>query len=309
MKNCLIPILNSPGIFWMLFSLFEWSYAIWMRVKSYLGKSYLVKSYLGKIDTLKIDAPKIDAFFKFWALWKCVNLWRRAVPRQFDMEFHEESFGAKNMTANRCIKKFCTKNHDKIKKTWIFKNIRNISSVIYMFFSWQRPLSTSWHQLLEQPVAFFQSLHMEWSHWMKMAKELREHQSVLVSCSPTQLLLDSVLVFSTALSWLALVRFIWPHMTRNDSFDLEMAHLISKWLNWPHNDSFDLETTSNSVEIFGQKRTVQVWNYVSIMLGVGFVGGPPIGQWFTTQIVGKYPKTHFIRSRSQPIWNCDLTFL
>ena len=42
------------------------------------------------------------------------------------------------------------------------------------------------------------------------------------------------------------------------------------------------------VEIFGQKRTVQVWNYVSIMLGVGFVGGPPIGQWFTTQIVGEY---------------------
>jgi len=40
-----------------------------------------------------------------------------------------------------------------------------------------------------------------------------------------------------------------------------------------------------TVEIFGQKRTVQVWNYVSIMLGVGFVGGPPIGQWFTTQIV------------------------
>ena len=48
--------------------------------------------------------------------------------------------------------------------------------------------------------------------------------------------------------------------------------------------------TSYSVEIFGQKRTVQVWNYVSIMLGVGFVGGPPIGQWFTTQIVGKYQK-------------------
>jgi MFS family permease len=40
-----------------------------------------------------------------------------------------------------------------------------------------------------------------------------------------------------------------------------------------------------TVEIFGQKRTVQVWNYVSIMLGVGFVGGPPIGQWFTTQVV------------------------
>ena len=45
--------------------------------------------------------------------------------------------------------------------------------------------------------------------------------------------------------------------------------------------------TSFSVEIFGQKRTVQVWNYVSIMLGVGFVGGPPIGQWFTTKVVGK----------------------
>ena len=106
-----------------------------------------------------------------------------------------------------------------------------------------------------------------------MAKELREHQSVLVSCSPTQLLLGSVLVFSTALSWLALVRFFRPHFTPNDSFDLAMTHLIEY-----------------SVEIFGQKRTVQVWNYVSIMLGVGFVGGPPIGQWFTTQIVGKYPK-------------------
>lgn len=40
-----------------------------------------------------------------------------------------------------------------------------------------------------------------------------------------------------------------------------------------------------TVEIFGQSRTVQVWNYVSIMLGVGFVGGPPIGQWFTTSVV------------------------
>lgn len=106
-----------------------------------------------------------------------------------------------------------------------------------------------------------------------MVKELRVHQSVLVSCLPTQLLSDSVLVFSTALSWLALVRFFRPHFTPNDSFDLAMTHLIEY-----------------SVEIFGQKRTVQVWNYVSIMLGVGFVGGPPIGQWFTTQIVGKYPK-------------------
>ena len=56
--------------------------------------------------------------------------------------------------------------------------------------------------------------------------------------------------------------------------------------------SVDLDSTMTRilVEIFGQKRTVQVWNYVSIMLGVGFVGGPPIGQWFTTQIVGEYQK-------------------
>ena len=32
-----------------------------------------------KIGTPKIDTPKIDAFFKFWALLKCVNLWRRTV--------------------------------------------------------------------------------------------------------------------------------------------------------------------------------------------------------------------------------------
>jgi MFS family permease len=39
-----------------------------------------------------------------------------------------------------------------------------------------------------------------------------------------------------------------------------------------------------TVEIFGQSRTVEVWNYVSIMLGVGFVGGPPIGAWFTKSV-------------------------
>ena len=33
-----------------------------------------------------------------------------------------------------------------------------------------------------------------------------------------------------------------------------------------------------------------MWNYVSIMLGVGFVGGPPIGAWFTTKIVRKLHK-------------------
>jgi MFS family permease len=43
-----------------------------------------------------------------------------------------------------------------------------------------------------------------------------------------------------------------------------------------------------TVDIFGQKRTVEVWNYVNLMLGLGFVGGPPIGAWFTTQVVGKF---------------------
>ena len=57
------------------------------------------------------------------------------------------------------------------------------------------------------------------------------------------------------------------------------------------------------VEIFGQKRTVQVWNYVSIMLGVGFVGGPPIGQWFTTQIVGKYNPNPKILSDKKSVKN------
>ena len=67
--------------------------------------------------------------------------------------------------------------------------------------------------------------------------------------------------------------------------------------------------TSYSVEIFGQKRTVQVWNYVSIMLGVGFVGGPPIGQWFTTQVVGKYQKLiSFGRDRNQ-ISQFEIDFL
>ena len=32
-----------------------------------------------KICTPKIDTPKIYAFLKFWALLKCVNLWRRTV--------------------------------------------------------------------------------------------------------------------------------------------------------------------------------------------------------------------------------------
>ena len=97
---------------------------------------------------------------------------------------------------------------------------------------------------------------------------------MMVSCLPTQLLLDSVLVFSTTLSWLALVRFIQPQMTHLNAY---------------------------LVEIFGQKRTVQVWNYVSIMLGVGFVGGPPIGQWFTTQIVGKYQKLILFGRDRNPI--------
>jgi len=39
-----------------------------------------------------------------------------------------------------------------------------------------------------------------------------------------------------------------------------------------------------TVDIFGQKRTVEVWGYVNLMLGLGFVGGPPIGAWFTTNI-------------------------
>jgi len=40
-----------------------------------------------------------------------------------------------------------------------------------------------------------------------------------------------------------------------------------------------------TVDIFGQKRTVEVWNYVNLMLGIGFVGGPPIGAWFTSTVV------------------------
>ena len=66
--------------------------------------------------------------------------------------------------------------------------------------------------------------------------------------------------------------------------------------------------TAYSVEIFGQKRTVQVWNYVSIMLGVGFVGGPPIGQWFTTQIVGKYPKLNSLVAIETLFRNYKLKF-
>ena len=37
------------------------------------------KNY-GKMQS-KIGTPKIDAFFKFWALLKCVNLWRRTVNK------------------------------------------------------------------------------------------------------------------------------------------------------------------------------------------------------------------------------------
>lgn len=40
-----------------------------------------------------------------------------------------------------------------------------------------------------------------------------------------------------------------------------------------------------TVDIFGQKRTVEVWNYVNLMLGIGFVGGPFVGAWFTSSIV------------------------
>ena len=43
---------------------------------------------------------------------------------------------------------------------------------------------------------------------------------------------------------------------------------------------------SPSVDVFGQKRTISVWNYVSIMLGVGFVGGPPIGSFFVENVFG-----------------------
>ena len=41
------------------------------------------------------------------------------------------------------------------------------------------------------------------------------------------------------------------------------------------------------VDIFGQKRTIAVWNYVSIMLGVGFVAGPPVGSFFVETVFGK----------------------
>ena len=51
-----------------------------------------------------------------------------------------------------------------------------------------------------------------------------------------------------------------------------------------------------TVDIFGQKRTVEVWNYVNLMLGLGFVGGPPIGAWFTTSIVGMYMAIFFIKN-------------
>ena len=40
----------------------------------------------GKMQS-KIGTPKIDAFFKFRALLKCVNLWRRTVYKKTQMEF------------------------------------------------------------------------------------------------------------------------------------------------------------------------------------------------------------------------------
>merc|ERR1712227_522751 len=41
-----------------------------------------------------------------------------------------------------------------------------------------------------------------------------------------------------------------------------------------------------TVDIFGQKRTIAVWNYVSIMLGVGFVAGPPVRSFFVQTVFG-----------------------
>ena len=62
------------------------------KIQKFFGElcqnpQFLVKIIFGvtlillqsKICTPKIDTPKIDAFFKFWALLKCVNLWRRTV--------------------------------------------------------------------------------------------------------------------------------------------------------------------------------------------------------------------------------------
>jgi len=48
----------------------------------FINVNFWTKKYRkmqSKSGTPKIDLPKIDAFFKFWPLWKCVNLWRRTV--------------------------------------------------------------------------------------------------------------------------------------------------------------------------------------------------------------------------------------
>ena len=39
---------------------------------------------------------------------------------------------------------------------------------------------------------------------------------------------------------------------------------------------------------FEKTDKIKVWGYVNLMLGVGFVGGPPIGAWFTTNVARKY---------------------
>ena len=60
-----------------------------------------------------------------------------------------------------------------------------------------------------------------------------------------------------------------------------------------------------TVDIFGQKRTVEVWNYVNLMLGIGFVGGPPIGAWFTSTVVSKCA---FLNTRTilNQFWNKNI---
>ena len=56
--------------------IFDCIFPKFINVKFWIKKYRKVQS---KSGTPKIDTPKIDAFFKFWPLWKCVNLWRRTV--------------------------------------------------------------------------------------------------------------------------------------------------------------------------------------------------------------------------------------
>ena len=107
-----------------------------------------------KIGSPKIETPKIDAFFKFWALFKCGNLWRRTVyVKMSENNWIVLEIGQNNRTilisdSWKRNPKMAENDSAKLTKmsemTWsMWKNVRNGPSKIENFRKWIKNVKMS----------------------------------------------------------------------------------------------------------------------------------------------------------------------